>query len=412
MNKSLRFISISHKTASVTQREEFHIPEEEKSDLVKLIFDVFPEISGLLLLVTCNRTEIYFESEVIYANTLLDFIIDLKTKQNNPVAKKLFDAGNSTEDTVRHLLKVTSGLASSVLGDAEIVHQIKKSYQFSIEHKLQGSLLERAMQTVFKSHKRISNETHFRDGTTSVAYKSLKVLSNTFDKASLKTKKILFIGAGDIVKQLFKYNSKFKFNNIYVSNRTEEKARILSKLHNIKVFPWDKVQRNEFKGFDVIITAASNCPQLIKKVPDINNETLLIDLAIPCNIDKSFVTKDNIVFYDLDSISVDLEETKEQRIAAIGKVKFILAEELSTYIKWLQEAPLRAFFAEYKIIVNQKVVEYFDDNSQELNKQNVKTITDRVVRKLRKKTLKPISTKEMEDAIAEQGVFFIEEQLS
>lgn len=412
MNKSLRFISISHKTASVTQREEFHIPEEEKSDLVKLIFDVFPEISGLLLLVTCNRTEIYFESEVIYANTLLDFIIDLKTKQNNPVAKKLFDAGNSTEDTVRHLLKVTSGLASSVLGDAEIVHQIKKSYQFSIEHKLQGSLLERAMQTVFKSHKRISNETHFRDGTTSVAYKSLKVLSNTFDKASLKTKKILFIGAGDIVKQLFKYNSKFKFNNIYVSNRTEEKARILSKLHNIKVFPWDKVQRNEFKGFDVIITAASNCPQLIKKVPDINNETLLIDLAIPCNIDKSFVTKDNIVFYDLDSISVDLEETKEQRIAAIGKVKFILAEELSTYIKWLQEAPLRAFFAEYKIMVNQKVVEYFDDNSQELNKQNVKTITDRVVRKLRKKTLKPISTKEMEDAIAEQGVFFIEEQLS
>ena len=412
MNKSLRFISISHKTASVTQREEFHIPEEEKSDLVKLIFDVFPEISGLLLLVTCNRTEIYFESEVIYANTLLDFIIDLKTKQNNPVAKKLFDAGNSTEDTVRHLLKVTSGLASSVLGDAEIVHQIKKSYQFSIEHKLQGSLLERAMQTVFKSHKRISNETHFRDGTTSVAYKSLKVLSNTFDKASLKTKKILFIGAGDIVKQLFKYNSKFKFNNIYVSNRTEEKARILSKLHNIKVFPWDKVHRNEFKGFDVIITAASNCPQLIKKVPDINNETLLIDLAIPCNIDKSFVTKDNIVFYDLDSISVDLEETKEQRIAAIGKVKFILAEELSTYIKWLQEAPLRAFFAEYKIMVNQKVVEYFDDNSQELNKQNVKTITDRVVRKLRKKTLKPISTKEMEDAIAEQGVFFIEEQLS
>ncbi len=373
---------------------------------------LFPDISGLLLLVTCNRTEIYFESEVIYANTLLDFIIDLKTKQNNPVAKKLFDAGNSTEDTVRHLLKVTSGLASSVLGDAEIVHQIKKSYQFSIEHKLQGSLLERAMQTVFKSHKRISNETHFRDGTTSVAYKSLKVLSNTFDKASLKTKKILFIGAGDIVKQLFKYNSKFKFNNIYVSNRTEEKARILSKLHNIKVFPWDKVQRNEFKGFDVIITAASNCPQLIKKVPDINNETLLIDLAIPCNIDKSFVTKDNIVFYDLDSISVDLEETKEQRIAAIGKVKFILAEELSTYIKWLQEAPLRAFFAEYKIMVNQKVVEYFDDNSQELNKQNVKTITDRVVRKLRKKTLKPISTKEMEDAIAEQGVFFIEEQLS
>ena len=190
------------------------------------------------------------------------------------------------------------------------------------------------------------------------------------------------------------------------------KARTLANLHQCKVFPWDKVKTNNFKGFDVIITAASNCPQLIKKVPDNCNKTLLIDLAIPCNIDKSFVNKDNIVFYDLDSISVDLEETKEQRIAAIGKVKLILAEELSTYTKWLQEAPLRAFLGEYKILVNQKVVQYFDENSQELNEHNVKTITDRVVRKLRKKTLRPISTKEMENAIAEQGVFFLEEQPS
>ncbi len=76
MSKSLRYISISHRTASVTQREEFHISEEAKSELVVLISDAFPDISGVLLLVTCNRTEIYFESEVICTNTLLDFIID------------------------------------------------------------------------------------------------------------------------------------------------------------------------------------------------------------------------------------------------------------------------------------------------------------------------------------------------
>jgi glutamyl-tRNA reductase len=412
MDKSLRYISISHKTASMAQREEFHIQETRKSELVKGICTTFSDISGVLLLVTCNRTEVYFESINTSATQFLDYFINSLPAKKDETTKSLFENSDKTEDAVKHLLEVTCGLLSSVLGDAEIVHQIKKSYQFSIEHKLQGSLLERAMQTVFKSHKRISNETHFRDGTTSVAYKSLKVLGETFDKTSLKTKRILFIGAGDIVKQLFKYNSKFKYNNIYVSNRTEEKARILSNLHQSRIFPWDKVQANEFQGFDVIITAASNCPQLIKKVPDNNNKTLLIDLAIPCNIDKSFVTKDNMVFYDLDSISVDLEETKEHRIAAIGKVKLILAEELSNYTKWLQAAPLRAFLAEYKLLVNQKVVQYFDHNSQELNKQNVKIVTDRVVRKLRKKTLRPISTKEMEDAIAAQGVFFLEEQPS
>ncbi len=408
MNNSLRFISISHQTASVTQRETYHIPEDEKSDLVARICTAFTDVSGLLLLVTCNRTEIYFESETTSATVLRDFLIDLKARKSSAESKQLFYCDNETEDTVRHLLRVTSGLVSSVLGDAEIVHQIKKSYQFSIAHKLQGSLLERAMQTVFKSHKRISNETHFRDGTTSVAYKSLKVISNTFDKTSLKTKKILFIGAGDIVKQLFKYNSKFKFSNIYISNRTEEKARILSKLHQSKIFGWDKVQTNDFQGFDVIISAASNCPQLVKQTPQNSDKVLLIDLAMPCNIDKSLALKENIVFYDLDSISVDLKETKEKRFAAIGEVTSILTEELSTYIEWLQEAPLRAFLAEYKIIVNKKVVDYFDANDKELNMQNVKTITDRVVRKLRKKTLRPISTKEMEDAIAEQGVFFLE----
>ncbi len=412
MNKSLRFISISHHTASVTQREIYHIPEEEKSDLVARICPVFTDISGLLLLVTCNRTEIYFESETTSAQVVRNFLIDLKARKSTAENKQLFSFGNETEETVRHLLKVTSGLVSSVLGDAEIVHQIKKSYQFSIAHQLQGSLLERAMQTVFKSHKRISNETHFRDGTTSVAYKSLKVISDTFDKASLKTKKILFIGAGDIVKQLFKYNAKFNFRNIYVCNRTEHRAIALANTNECKTYNWQRVLDNDFKGFDVIISAASNCPQLVKQVPQNSNKVLLIDLAMPCNIEKSLAQNEHIVFYDLDTISVDLEETKEKRFAAIGEVTGILTEELTMYTEWLQEAPLRAFLAEYKIIVNQKVVQYFDDNSQELNKQHVKTVTDRVVRKLRKKTLRPISTKEMENAIAEQGVFFLEEQPS
>ena len=230
-------------------------------------------------------------------------------------------------------------------------------------------------------------------------------MGNTFDKSSLKTKKILFIGAGDIVHQLFKYNSKFKFNNIHISNRTEEKASALSKLHHCKVFSWDKVLRNEFQDFDVIISAASNCPQLVKQVPNRDQKVLLIDLAIPCNIDKALAQKENIQFYDLDTISVDLEETKGKRMAAIGEVTSILTEELEAYKKWLQDAPLRAFLAEYKIIVNQKVVEYFDENNKESNTETIKTITDRVIRKLRKKTLRPMSSKEMEMAIEEQSAF-------
>jgi glutamyl-tRNA reductase len=409
MNKSLRYISISHRTASVTQREEFHFPEEEKSELVTLISDAFPDISGVLLLVTCNRTEIYFESELIHANTLLDFIIDLKTKKNSAVMKKLFDAGNSTEDTVRHLLKVTSGLASSVLGDAEIVHQIKKAYQFSIAHKMQGSLLERAMQTVFKSHKRISNETHFRDGTTSVAYKSLKVISDIFDQGLSKSKNILFIGAGDIVKQLFKYNSKFEFTNIRISNRTEETAKTLAKQHHCKVFDWKKVLTNDFEGIDVIVSAASNCPKMVHNLPIADRKVLLIDLALPGNIDKNLAGLENIFLYDLDSISVDLEDTKEKRFAAIGEVGKIITEELEVYNEWLHGAPLRAFLSAHKIIVNQGVKDFFDSRTEEINPENIKLVTDRIMRKLRKQTNVPIPQEKIKAVVAEEASLYMEQ---
>ncbi|WP_422082296.1 glutamyl-tRNA reductase [Ulvibacterium sp.] len=406
MEKSLRYISISHKTASVAQREVFHIPKEEKEDLVAHIRGTFPDISGLLLLVTCNRTELYFESTTTPAVAVRNYLIRLKSSSADVKASQLFRGSDATEKTVRHLLEVSSGLASSVIGDVEIVHQIKKAYHFSMQLNLQGSLLERAMQTVFKSHKRISNETLFRDGTTSMAYKALKVINHTYDKTSAKEKKIVFIGAGDIVMQLFKYNSKFNFKNIYISNRTEEKANALAKRHGAKVLEWSRVLRNDFRDFDVIIGAASNCAHLVKSIPEAGiDPVLLIDLAVPCNIDKDLSRKENVFLYDLDTISMDLEDTKEKRMAAIGKVGDIIAEELGVYTRWLQRAPLRSFLAEYKILVNQKVMDYFETDSGKYDPGTVKMVTDRVIRRVKKRTDPSMSMEEMDAVIAEQVSF-------
>ena len=405
MKKLLRYISISHKTASVVQREVYHIPEEEKEKLVSMIRATFSDITGLLLLVTCNRTEIYFESVDTTSGALRDFLISETVGKGN-TSEQLFSCGDTTEATVKHLLKVSSGLDSSVLGDVEIIHQIKKAYQFSIGFNLQGSLLERAMQTVFKSHKRISNETLFRDGTTSVAYKALKMITHTYDKSSAKEKKILFIGAGDIVKQLFKYNSKFSFTNIYVGNRTEAKAITLAKKYQAKVYSWEKVLANDFMDFDVIIGAASNCADLVKRIPAPGKDpVLLIDLAVPCNINKNLSRKENVLLYDLDTISMDLEDTKEKRTAAIGKVKEIIQEEHLVYTQWLQRAPLRAFLAEYKIFVNQKVIDYLETDSEEYDLQTVKTVTDRVIRRVKRRTNPAMSLEEMDAVIAEQVSF-------
>jgi len=408
MNKTLRYIGISHKTASVVQREMFHIPELEKETLSSDIRKTFSDISGLFILATCNRTEIYFESTLTSASKLRDFIIIQKVKDYTKSIVNYFNCCDSTEETARHLMDVASGLESMVLGDAEIVHQIKKAHQFSIAHNMQGSLLERALQSVFKSHKRISNETHFRDGTTSVAYKSLKVIRSTYGKLASKNKKILFIGAGDIVKQLFKYNSKFNYTNIYISNRTVEKAELLCKAFNCRIYDWNKVLENDFWDFDVIISAASNSHHLIKKVQPTSKKQLLIDLAIPSNIDKSLMQGDHVVFYDLDLISVDLEKTKEKRLAAIDEVDIIISEEFSQFKKWLEDATLRDHLIKSKRSVHQKVVQFFKDHNEECDTKKIQEITNKVMRKLMAQPGAKVPISKIDSIIAQQAYLLYE----
>jgi len=403
MSKTLRFISISHKTASVSKREEYHISDGEKRSLTELIRNTFPDIVGLFLLTTCNRTELYIESAETTTLELLTFLVKYKGR-NFSIDKNLFDLSNCTEDTARHLLEVSSGLSSSILGDAEIIHQIRKAHQLSIANQLQGSILERAMQTVFKSHKRISNETEFRDGTTSVAYKSLKMISDTFGKDNRQSKKILFIGAGDIVKQLFKYNSKFDYNDIYISNRTEEKAILLAKRYGCKVYKWDKVVQNEFNGFDVLISAASNCHRLINNIVNEHSKLLLIDLALPGNINKELIQQNNVTLYDLDTISVGLENTRERRNASIGKVVHINNEELEVFSNWYRETPLRVFLAEHKILVNKKVKAYYKANGFKEDSTEIRQSTNRVMRKLIIHYENPLLKDEL-DTIIDEHIF-------
>ncbi|WP_242203993.1 glutamyl-tRNA reductase [Aestuariivivens insulae] len=379
-DKTFKFIGISHKTASVSQREQFHVSEKEKEDLVKLICKYFSDVTGLLILATCNRTEIYFESTNTSTTEILNAFIDFKGCPKS--TQDVFISSNKTKPTIKHLLHVSSGLESMVVGDAEIIHQIKKAYQYAMQYKLQGSVLERTLQTVFKAHKRISNETNFRDGTTSVAYKSLKTIKDTYNMESLKSKKILFIGAGNIVKQLFKYNNKFKFTNIYISNRSNEKALLLANKNNCKTYAWDNIVSNNFNGFDIIISAVSNSRHLIKEVANPTKKLLLIDLAVPCNMDQTKIQSQNIIYHDIDTISSELEKNKNNRLAAIDTINIIINEEILAFEQWLQKAPLRNLLIELKTEVKHKIKAYLYNHSKAAHNTKVETLTNLVMKKL------------------------------
>jgi len=343
----LRFVSISHRTAPVACRERFYVADADKEALSVLLHEQYPDLNSFLLLVTCNRTEIYFESGETSAKQVLDTFLKFKLGKNKPEEQCLFTTGDKTEGTVRHLLRVAAGLESTVLGDAEILHQVKKAYHFALERGLQGSLLERAVQTVFRSHKRVSNETAFRDGTTSTAYKALKLIGNLF-RTQAHDKKILVVGAGDIIKQLLKYNAKFGYTNVWLTNRTESRAIQLAQQYKHNCFAWNSLLQKQISEFDVIISAVSNQSALISGGLDSERKLLLIDLAVPGNIDPLLAQQPNVVFSDLDNITTHLEENRASRIEATAKVEQIIKEEWELFTDWYRKQPLREVLAQTK----------------------------------------------------------------
>lgn len=368
----------------MARRERFHITGKERTELTASLKEAYADVHSLFLLVTCNRTELYFESEQTTATEIRDFFLQWKLGNVARGDQADFMLSERTESTVEHLLKVSTGLESAVLGDAEIVHQIKKAYHLSLEQNLQGSLLERCMQSLFRCHKRVTNETGFRDGTTSTAYKALKVIGQTYGTTA-PDKKILIVGAGDIVRQVFKYNTKFGYKNIWIANRTESKAQYLAKVNKVRTFPWEKVRRNELSGFDVIISAVSHSPSLIGGGIDAHKPVLLIDLAVPANISQDLRSKPNVVLEDMDSIAKQLQSNRESRNAAAVNVERLVEEELTAYLQWYRMQPFRKLMAQRKATIIDILSAGSLHGQNRESDRELKQMTDRIMRRVLKR---------------------------
>lgn len=346
-------------------RQRYSLPEAAQEPLARQIQGDFPDIRGLLILTTCNRFECWFESSTTRAAALRDYLIAaLEGPRAKESCRERFELSDCTQDSVNHLFRVAAGLDSAVLGDAEILHQIKRAFLKSVAWKLQGSLLERSLQSIFRLHKRISNETAFRDGTTSTAYKALKTIADAFGPIAAADKKVLLVGAGDIIGQVLKYNDKFGFTNLYITNRTEAKAEALAAAHQAQAWPWEQLLAGELSSFDAIISAVSHVPGLIRGGWAADRPVVLIDLAVPGNIAPKGQPGALVSHFDIDAIAAQLQQTREARLEATGRVAEILEEEQSLFHNWYRKQPLRSQLAAWKPRIRASVATYLADREQ------------------------------------------------
>jgi len=246
MENKLMYIGITHETATVSERTNYTLTPNQKQDLIALLKEKLI-IKGLTFINTCNRTEIYFESNVTSPYEVREVIIQyLEELHKTVLSRKVFLILDRTIDTVNHLLQVANGLRSAVVGDKQIINQVKESYHETLKNGYQGSLLERAFQAVFRSHKRIATESLYRRGSTSTAYSSLKLIEDYFGKKEMNELKVLIVGAGEIAEDILKYLPKFNFSRTLISNRTAIKADRLSKQYGIQTYDWSHIESGNF----------------------------------------------------------------------------------------------------------------------------------------------------------------------
>ena len=345
---SVQLISISHETANLPIRSLFHLNEKEKLEFTTIVYEQY-DIKGLLILATCNRTEIYVESKDVVTESLIRDLIDLKNKSHTTeyVIRyteyvNYFIQKVTTQSTLKYLLEVVSGLRSLVVGDMQIINQFKQAFLFSQNLRMQGQILERMVQTIFKMHKRIQNETDFRKGSASTSYLALLAARSHFGKEVLLEKQVLLVGAGEIIKDVAKYSDKFIFKNIKVINRTFSKTQQIASEYNFDVGNWKNLNR-EIANADIIISGVSNRSNLITKTIELEGQTqqkLFIDLGMPANIDSSLVKNPNFHLIDIDALNTKTDQIETRRQNAIALVENIIQEEYEIFLKWIVKLPV------------------------------------------------------------------------
>lgn len=327
-------LSISYEKADAETRGKFSFFEEHIKDFVKNMHT--ENLGDAFVVSTCNRTEIYTTTPnylmvaeeycKIVGVSLMDFM-----KYANILKR---------EDALNHLFRVSGGLESQILGDFEIIGQIKNAYnRFKREKKYSNPYLERAINSAIQISKKIKNETSISNGAASVSYAAVHYILNS--KKQLSEKNILLLGVGEIgqntVENLVKHIHDPK---VTVANRTAEAAEKIANKYNISHIPFEKFKQ-ELKQTDILIVA-TGAPHPIVKIEDFpkEREMVVLDLSIPNNVDKRVGEKTNIELIDVDLISQHIRETIEQRRKEIPKAEKIIKEMSKDFLDWEKKRKL------------------------------------------------------------------------
>lgn len=323
-------VGINHKSANVEIREKFSLNEQQTSHLM---YD-YKEIGGdgMMVLSTCNRTEIY-----AFGNCPRDIIgLFCKHTENSIDLYYQHQHIKQNREAIEHLYRVGAGLESKILGDFEIIGQVKKSFSFAKEQGFQNTFIERLVNSAIQTSKKIKNKTELSSGASSVAFAAVQQVKKHIQSLEI-TPKVILVGTGKIgTTTCENLVNQTGLKDITLINRTEVKAERLANRFGVKHLDYSQLQESLNDADIILVATGASQPTVLSQHFSTQQERLILDLSVPRNVEPELGNLAGFRVVDVDQLSLVTEESVEKRKNQIPAAEVIIEEMTKEFYSWLE----------------------------------------------------------------------------
>jgi glutamyl-tRNA reductase len=378
--QSFYCIGLNYNKADATIRGKFSLNPDQVIDLLAAAKKMHTD--GLLVISTCNRTELFGFAEHPFQ------LINLLCSHSNGTVEEFRDVAyvHKNQEAISHLFKVGTGLDSQILGDFEIIAQLKTAFAQSKKVGLANPFLERLCNSVIQASKRIKTETEISSGATSVSFASVQYILNNVEDISNKS--LLLFGTGKIGRNTCENLIKHTDNShITLINRTKDKAEKIAGKFNLIVKDYGDLSA-EIRNTDVLIVATgANRPTISKALIYNKKPLLILDLSIPRNVDENVTQCEGVSLVHLDELSQITDQTLNDRKKQLPRAEQIIEEVKQEFNQWLETrryAPVIKALKDKLILMQEEELDFHTKKNNNAKVDEAKEISDRIIQKITK----------------------------
>lgn len=376
--KKFYVIGLNYKKADVVTRSNFSLSKDRQEQLLSEAKK--SNIKSVVILSTCNRIEIMGFAK--HPFQLISLLCKYSKGTVEEFAKVSYVYKNS--DAAEHMIRIATGIDSQILGDYEIVGQLKDAFNLAKKAGTVNAYLERLFNVALHASKETKNRTSISSGTTTVSYAAIQYIKDNYKKAN--PQKILIYGLGDIGQSTARSCVEYlDAHSITVVNRTDKVAFDLAETIDVKAVE-HKLLKDEVQKCDILIVATGASNPTIK-VDDLNIESkqLVIDLSIPRNADPEIQSLSNKEIIDVDMLSEKTKKTLEDRKKQIPLVEEIIQKHKSEFYEWLmfrRSTPAINSLKKSLEMIQQDAITLHSKKHNDMNADHIEVVTSQMINKI------------------------------